>query len=164
MDTAIIKALGELLDEKLAPIKQDIVGMKQDINGMKQDINGMKQDINEIQQEVAGIKQDISGMKQDINGMQEEFTSVKQDINGIKQDMNEMKTDIKFIKVQQEEHGKILRILEDKAITNKADHDKLSNDIAHLSEKVEGMRKDLATVEVVTARNMENIAQLKIIK
>jgi len=33
-----------------------------------------------------------------------------------------------------------------------------------LSGKVENMRKDLATVEVVTARNMQNIAQLKVIK
>ncbi|WP_278320155.1 hypothetical protein [Clostridium sporogenes] len=40
----------------------------------------------------------------------------------------------------------------------------MSNDIMQLSGKVENMRKDLATVEVVTARNMENIAQLKVIK
>lgn len=82
----------------------------------------------------------------------------------IKEDINEMKQDISLIKTQQEEQGRILRILEDKATTNKAEHDKLSNEMAHISEKVEGMRKDLATVEVVTARNMENIAQLKIIK
>lgn len=75
-----------------------------------------------------------------------------------------IKEDISLIKTQQEEHGRILRILEDKATTNKAEHDKLFNEVAHLSEKVECMRKDLATVEVVTARNMENIAQLKIIK
>ncbi|MBE6067085.1 MAG: hypothetical protein E7211_05195 [Clostridium lundense] len=108
MDKEFIKAIGELLDEKLIPIKEDI----------------------------SGIKQDISGIKQDVS----------------------------LIKTQQEEHGRILRILEDKATTNKAEHDKLSNEMAHISEKVEGMRKDLATVEVVTARNMENIAQLKIIK
>ncbi|MBP1865241.1 hypothetical protein BD780_002389 [Clostridium tetanomorphum] len=42
--------------------------------------------------------------------------------------------------------------------------DKLSNEIMHLSQTVENMRKDLATVEIVTARNMENIAQLKVIK
>lgn len=115
MDKEFLKAIGELLDEKLIPIKEDISGIKQDMNEMKQD-------------------------------------------------MNEMKQDISLIKTQQEEHGRILRILEDKATTNKAEHDKLSNEMAHISEKVESMRKDLATVEVVTARNMENIAQLKIIK
>lgn len=96
--------------------------------------------------------------------LDEKLIPIKEDISGIKQDMNEMKQDISLIKTQQEEHGRILRILEDKATTNKAEHDKLSNEMAHISEKVESMRKDLATVEVVTARNMENIAQLKIIK
>jgi hypothetical protein len=82
----------------------------------------------------------------------------------IKSDITNMKSDIVLIKTQQEEHGRILRILEDKTVINKAEHDKLSNDIMHLSEKVEGMRRDLATVEIVTARNMENIANLKIVK
>lgn len=85
-------------------------------------------------------------------------------LNPIKEDISSLKDDVKYIKIQQEEQGKILRVLEDKAITNKAEHDKLSNDIIQLSGKVENMRKDLATVEVVTARNMENIAQLKVIK
>jgi len=40
----------------------------------------------------------------------------------------------------------------------------MSNDIAILSGNIESMRKDLCAVEVVTARNMENIAQLKIVK
>jgi hypothetical protein len=82
----------------------------------------------------------------------------------IKKDITNMKSDIVLIKTQQEEHGRILRILEDKTVVNKSEHDKLSNDIMHLSEKVEGMRRDLATVEIVTARNMENIANLKIVK
>lgn len=82
----------------------------------------------------------------------------------IKSDIGNMKNDISLIKIQQEEQSRVLRILEDKAVTNKAEYDRLGNEIAHLSEKVENMRKDLATVEVVTARNMETIATLKVIK
>lgn len=64
------------------------------------------------------MKNDISGMKSDINEM-------KNDTSGIK-------SDIELIKIQQKEHGTILRILEDKANTNKAEHDKLSNDMIKL--------------------------------
>ena len=96
--------------------------------------------------------------------LDEKLNPIKEDISGLKKDVTGLKEDVNFIKVQQKEQGRILRILEDKAITNKAEHDKLSNEIVHLSEKVENMRKDLATVEVVTARNMENIARLKVIK
>ncbi|MBU3144797.1 hypothetical protein [Clostridium sp. CF012] len=75
-----------------------------------------------------------------------------------------IKTDLKSIKSQQEESISILRALEHKSDINKAEHDKLFNDIANLSGSVENMRKDLSAVEVVTARNMENIAQLKLVK
>ncbi|NOH17235.1 hypothetical protein HMJ28_12770 [Clostridium cochlearium] len=110
------------------------------------------------------IKEDISTLKEDVSGLKKDVSGLKEDVSGLKEDVLTLKEDVKFIKVQQKEQGRILRILEDKAITNKAEHDKISNEIVHLSEKVENMRKDLATVEVVTARNMENIAKLKVIK
>lgn len=112
---------------------------------------------NLLDEKLDPIKNDIGNMKNDIENM-------KSDITNMKSDIGNMKSDISLIKIQQEEQSRILRILEDKAVTNKAEHDKLSNEMAHLSEKVENMRKDLATVEVVTARNMETIAKLKIIK
>jgi hypothetical protein len=78
--------------------------------------------------------------------------------------LSPIKDDMKNIKTQQEESISILRALEHKADVNKSEHDKLFNDIAKLSGTVENMRKDLSAVEVVTARNLENIAQLKIVK
>lgn len=63
-----------------------------------------------------------------------------------------------------DEHTQILRALEHLAQVNKSEHDRMFNDIAHLKGETEAMRKDLATVEIVTARNMENIAHLKLIK
>lgn len=75
-----------------------------------------------------------------------------------------IKNDLRNIKSQQEESISILKSLEHRADVNKAEHDKLFNDISKLSGSVENMRKDLSAVEVVTARNMENIAQLKLVK
>ncbi|MGV8984399.1 hypothetical protein [Clostridium sp.] len=75
-----------------------------------------------------------------------------------------IKNDLKNIKSQQEESISILRALEHKADINKVKHDKLFNDIANLSGSVDNMRKVLSAVEVVTTRNMENIAQLKLVK
>ncbi|EPY2305691.1 hypothetical protein ACXATD_001326 [Clostridium sporogenes] len=136
MDKEILSVLSALLDEKLNPIKEDI----------------------------SGVKKDVSGLKGDVSNLKEDMCVLKKDVSGLKSNVSSLKEDVKYIKIQQEEQVKILRVLEDKAITNKAEHDKLSNDIIQLSGKVENMRKDLATVEVVTARNMENIAQLKVIK
>ena len=129
MDSELLKAVGDLLDEKLSPIKGDIKNIKGDIQNINVDIQNIKGDI--------------------------------QNING---DIQNIKADIKNIKTQQEESISILKSLEHKSDVNKAEHDRLFNDIAKLSGTVENMRKDLSAVEVVTARNLENIAQLKLVK
>ncbi|WP_185651491.1 hypothetical protein [Clostridium sp. DJ247] len=63
-----------------------------------------------------------------------------------------------------DEHTQILRALEHLAQVNKSEHDRMFNDIAYIKGETESIRKDLAAVEIVTARNMENIAHLKLIK
>jgi hypothetical protein len=82
----------------------------------------------------------------------------------IRKEIRDLKTDTELIKVQQKEHGAILSILLDKAEVNRAKHDKLTHDMAQVLETINNMRKDLTVVEIVTARNMENIAHLKAIK
>lgn len=96
--------------------------------------------------------------------IKEEIGSIKKDNGSIKKEITSVKEEIKLMRTQQEEDSKILRALEHKFEINKSEHDKMSNDIAKLTGAVEAMRKDLNVVEVVTARNMENIAQLKVIK
>lgn len=143
MDNELLKALSTLLDERLNPIKNDVNNIRSDINNMKSDINNIKTDIND--------------MKLDID-------NIKSDVDNLKSDAANMKTDIKYIKTQQEENYQILKSLEHSSEINKAEHDKFENDLALISGKIDSMRRDLSTVEIVTARNMENIAQLKIIK
>lgn len=94
----------------------------------------------------------------------EKLEPIKNDIKSLKSDVAGLKDDVTGLKKQQEESYQILKSLEHKAEINKAEHDKFSNEIAHLAGEIQNMRKDLSTVEIVTARNMENIAQLKIIK
>jgi hypothetical protein len=63
-----------------------------------------------------------------------------------------------------DETYQIVKALEHSAQVSKAEHDKMDNDIAHLNGNVEGLRKDLSTVEIVTANNYADIARLKSIK
>ena len=63
-----------------------------------------------------------------------------------------------------DEHTLILRALEHSAQVNKAEHDKMSNDIAKIQGDVAGIRKDLSQVELVTANNWADIIKLKAVK
>ena len=53
-------------------------------------------------------------------------------ILGLKDDVNSLKDDVKSIKTQQQEDHLILKALEHSAEVNKAEHDKMSNDLAHI--------------------------------
>lgn len=63
-----------------------------------------------------------------------------------------------------DEHTQILRALEHSSEVNKAEHDKMSNDIAHIKGDVEAIRKDLTNVEIITSSNWNEIAKLKAVK
>ena len=68
------------------------------------------------------------------------------------------------IKTSLEENTRILRALEHSSEVNKAEHDKIINDITHIKGNVEGLRKDLANVEIIISSNWNEIAKLKLVK
>ena len=71
---------------------------------------------------------------------------------------------LKRLETKIDEHTLILRALEHSAEINKAEHDKISNDIAKIQGDVAGIRKDLSQVELVTANNWADIVKLKAIQ
>jgi len=119
MDKEIVKALSNLLDEKLDSI---IIRFDEKLEPIK-------------------IKLD-------------EHTQI----------LREFKQDFKTINTKLDEHTQILRALEHSAEVNKAEQDKMSNDIAHIKGDVEGIKKDLLQVEIVTSNNWNDIAKLKAVR
>lgn len=71
---------------------------------------------------------------------------------------------LKRIESKVDENTQILRALEHSAEVNKAEHDKMDNDISHIKGDVEAIKKDLSTVEIVTANNYADIAKIKAVK
>lgn len=79
------------------------------------------------------------------------------------------------IKAQLNENTLILRALEHKADTNKAEYDNFTYQLAEISKEIKSgfkevndkiykISSDLLAVEAVTGKNMQNIAYLKAIK
>jgi hypothetical protein len=78
--------------------------------------------------------------------------------------LKRLETKVDEIQTQQQEDHQILKALEHKAEVNKAEHDNMANDINHIKGDVEALRKDISTVEIVTANNYADIAKLKAVK
>lgn len=65
---------------------------------------------------------------------------------------------------QMSENTQILKALEHLAQVNKAEHDKMSYNIAEISGEIKAIRKDLLNVQIITASNSGDIAKLKTVK
>lgn len=58
-----------------------------------------------------------------------------------------------------DEHTLILKALEHSVEVNKAEHDKMSNDMAKIQGDISEIKKDLSQLELVTANNWADIVK-----
>jgi len=91
-------------------------------------------------------------------------SKIDQGLSGLGTKMDSLETKVDNLETKLDEHTLILRALEHSAQVNKAEHDKMSNDIAKIQGDVAGIRKDLSQVELVTANNWADIVKLKAVK
>jgi hypothetical protein len=78
--------------------------------------------------------------------------------------LNRLLAGQELLKTQVTENTQILKSLEHLAEVNRAEHDKMSNDIAHIQGDIEAIKKDFSQVELVTANNWADIVKLKSVK
>ncbi|MBU3155080.1 hypothetical protein [Clostridium estertheticum] len=96
--------------------------------------------------------------------MQSDMKLMQGDIKSVQSDMKSMQDDVKSIKMAQEEHTQILRALEHKTDVISAAQENLKHEVFEIKGEVKSMRKDMSSVEIITANNWADIAKLKAIK
>ncbi len=96
--------------------------------------------------------------------MQSDMKTMQGDIKSMQGDMKSMQGDIKSIKTTQDEHTQILRALEHKTDVISAEQENLKHEVFETKGEVKSMRKDMSSVEIITANNWADIAKLKAIK
>lgn len=65
-ETVLIKAISDMMDEKLEPIKEDVKVLKEDVKGLKQDVGVLKQNVKGLEQNVEVLKQDVDILKENV--------------------------------------------------------------------------------------------------
>ncbi|WP_092335687.1 hypothetical protein [Desulfosporosinus hippei] len=79
-------------------------------------------------------------------------------VEGLRNDLNQKFTALSSL-VQ--EKAQILEALEHLKQVNKAENDKMTFDLTELNDEVKSIRRNLSTVELVTANNWSDIIKLK---
>ncbi|HKM40868.1 MAG TPA: hypothetical protein VJZ99_03185 [Patescibacteria group bacterium] len=83
--------------------------------------------------------------------LKEELEPIKSDIKGLKEGQSSLKEQVQNLKIGQEEIKTMLGDLDPKNATRHLE----------LKDSIDQLRKDLSTVEIVTASNYADIAKLK---
>ncbi len=86
--------------------------------------------------------------------LNEELKPIKTKIEGIKTEMTGMKNQI-------DETYEIVKALVEASEVNKAEHDAMMNDIAHIKGNVEKIKIDMYRVEEITANNWAEMTRMK---
>ncbi len=55
----LLAAIGEMLDKKLEPMKQDITWLRQDVSGLKEQVTGLQKQNDQIAQGVMTTRDDL---------------------------------------------------------------------------------------------------------
>lgn len=133
MDHELLVAIGQLLDEKLAPIKTTL------------------DEHTAILNEHSAILNEHSMILQEHSVKLDEHSTILKDHG------EQLGVHSSMLK---EQYG-ILKALEHSAAVNAAEISHMKHDIVYIKGSVQGLHRDMARVEEITAYNMAEIAKLK---
>lgn len=103
----------------------------------------------------------LQNMQQQIN---ERFNTIDKRLDSIDKRIDSMDKRINLIQEQVTENTHLLKALEENTKVTRAEQEKLSYKISEIEGDIKSIKKDLGTVELVTANNWSDIARLKAIK
>ena len=98
-----------------------------------------------------------SEMKDGFKDVKSDIIDIKSDITGMKSDLTRMNSDIQDLKAGQIRIEEKLDIIHDQTA-------RTCEDVTLINSKLDTLSKDLNVVEVVTGKNMTDIAHLKAVK
>lgn len=94
----LLISIGEMLEAKISPLREDIREVRQDMSDVKQDICVMKQEMGSMRQEIDGMKQEIVSLKQDMGVMRQEIDFVKEETGSMRSEVSSLREEMDAVK------------------------------------------------------------------
>jgi len=129
----------------------------QALEGLSNQITALSEKIDSQGNQITALSEKVDSQGNQITTLSEKVDSQGNQINMLLEKVDNQGNQIK-------ENTQILKALEHLAQVNKAEHDKMSFNIAEISGEIKAIRKDLLNVELITASNWGDIARLKSVK
>ncbi len=162
----------EKILEQINVLGKSIEGLSKQLNAFEIQTNkkfdGIDERFNDIDKKFDGIDKKFGGIDKKFGGIDKRFKDLTGQLNAFEKRTDKRFDDvddkIETLGIQVKENTDMLKALRHSAEVNKAEHDKMMVDMAHVQGDVKAIRKDLSNVEILTANNYADIAKLKAVR
>lgn len=103
----------------------------------------------------------LENLAESVDGLRDDLKETNKKLDRLESRMDKLETEVGLIKEQVKENTEILKALEHANEVHKVEIDKLTYDVAEIAADVKAIRKDFSLVEEITAKNWNEIIQIK---
>lgn len=136
-----------------------ITEMSKQINGLSNQFENFREEVNTRFSNLEGRFDSLEGKVDNLEGR---FDTLEGKVDNLEGRFDTLEGKVDALQIQTKENTEILKALQYSAEVNKAEHDKMTNDITHIKGNLESIKKDLIQVELVTSSNWNEITILKL--
>ena len=86
-----LQDIGKLIDQKLQPIKDEMVSVKDKLGIVKDELGVVKVELRFVKDEMGVVKDELSLVKLDVNSIHKENNSIRDELREVKQDVSLVK-------------------------------------------------------------------------
>ena len=157
----VLNGLKKELKSEVGSLRTEMGGVKSEIGSLRTEMGGVKSEVGSLRTEMGGVKSEVGSLKREIGGVKSEAGYIKGDLTSLIDEVKSVKEEVRLIRIQQKEDHLILRALEHKADVNKAEHDQMNMDLAHIKGQLVSVNENIDAVKEIIGRHEVDITVLK---
>lgn len=134
--------------------------LRQLLDGQKQLFEGQ----NRIESRLGGIDTRLGGIDTRLGGIDTRLDGIDIRLDGIDTRLDGIDTRLECVEVQVQENSGFIKALVHQSEYQKVQMDQLVHTTARIEGEIKSIRTDLRAVEVITAKNWNDIIELRVAK
>ena len=83
-DQELLQAIGQVVEAKMEPIRQDIHELKADVQGLKADVETLKTDVQGLRVDVETLKTDVQELKVGYTSLDKQVSTLKEQVTNVR--------------------------------------------------------------------------------
>ena len=125
------------------------------------ELTDVKNEVKFVKNGLGTVKEEVSTVKEEVSSVKEEVSSIANRVSSIDNRVGSIENEVKWIKTQQQEDHLILKALKHNSEVNKAEHDKMVNEMAYMEGHLKNIDENLNAVKEIIGKHEVDIRVLK---